>query len=226
MALLTIPEFRLKTIIDAILLYIRLNYEEYEDDCHLADLVNGLSYEKYNLYTQAKEIFINRYGDTKELKSNLFFNSERASIPTIHIMLSEENKGPDGISVDENYNDIVYDQVLKTTKEIYNRAFESMMSIVITSDNSFETILIYHILRSCLISAFHDLPFAGIQNPKLSGGTLNINAELVPLDIFYQVINIAYFYDVPAPQIFTTVTFAEIIAQGIAVSTEEDESSS
>lgn len=227
MALLTIPEFQLKKIVDAILLYIRTDYNANGDDSHLAKLVNGIVDSKIDVYNQAKEIFINRYGKSdKELRCNYFFNSQRASIPTIHIMLSEDNKGMDGIGVDEGYNDTVYDLVLKTTNNVYNRAFDSVMSLVITSDNSFETIIIYHILRSCLVSVFNDLQFAGIQNPKLSGGTLNINPELVPLSIFYQVINIGYFYDVPAPSIFTNETYADFISQGIAISGDEEESSS
>jgi hypothetical protein len=86
--------------------------------------------------------------------------------------------------------------------------------------------MIYHILRASLVSVFNDLQFAGIQNPKLSGGTLNINPELVPLNIFYQVINIDYFYDVKVPSIFTQETFAEFVSLGVALATETTDDSS
>lgn len=227
MAYLNIPEFRLKTIIDAILLYIRTDYIANGDDSYLASLVNGLVLDKYDIYEQAIEVFVNRTKNhPQELKCNLFFNTERAAIPTIHIMIAEESKGPDGIGIDPSVDGQIYDTINQTIKETYNRAFDSRLSLVITSANSIEAIMIYHILRASLVSTFNDLQFAGINEPKLSGGTLNINPELVPLDIFYQVINIDYFYNVQVPSIFSQETFADLVALGTAVATEiTDESS-
>jgi hypothetical protein len=232
MALLLIPEFQLKTIIDAVLLYIRTDYNTVidKDDSYLAILVKGLKLGKYDVFEQAVEVFINRgRNHPKEMQCHLFFNSERASIPTIHIMLSEDNIGPNGIGVDEGYNQAVYNAVLKTSQSYNNRSFESRLSFVITSDNSLETIITYHIIRAALVSVFNDLQFNGLQNPKISGGTLNINPELVPLNIFYQAIYLDFFYDVQVPTIFTSATFADLIVQGIALNEEvtiEESSSS
>lgn len=227
MAYLDIPEFRLKTIVDAILLHIRTDYAANGSDSYLSQLVNGLVLDKYNIYNEAIEVFVNRNKNhTQELKCNLFFNTERSSVPTIHIMLAEDSKGPDGIGVDPSVDGQIYDTINKTIKETYNRAFDSRLSLVITSANSIETIMIYHILRASLVSVFNDLQFAGINEPKLSGGTLNINPDLVPLNIFYQVINIDYFYNVQVPSIFSQETFANLVALGTAVATEiTDESS-
>jgi hypothetical protein len=227
MAYLLIPEFDLKTIIDAILLYIRSDYATNGNDSYLAKLVNGIKLDKYDIYEQATEVFITRgKNHPQELKCNLFFNTERASIPTIHIMLAEDSTGPNGIGVDPSVDGQVYDTINKTIADTYNRAFDSRLSLVITSANSIETIMIYHILRAALVSVFNEMQFAGIQNPKLSGGTLNINPDLVPLNIFYQVINIDYFYDVQVPTIFSQETFASLVAQGIALSTEITDDSS
>lgn len=231
MALLTIPEFQLKTIIDAVLLYIRTNYNTAldKDDSYLATLVKGIKSGKHDIFEQAVEIFINKgRNHPKELQCHLFFNSERAPIPTIHMMLSEDNTGPNGLGVDEGFHKAVYDEVLKTSQGFNNRSFESRLSFVITSDNSLETIITYHIIRAALVSVFNDLQFQGLQNPKISGGTLNINPELVPLNIFYQVIYLDFFYDVQVPTIFTNETFGDLIAQGIALNENAttDESSS
>jgi hypothetical protein len=227
MAYLLIPEFNLKTIIDAILLYIRSDYSSNGDDSYLSKLVNGIKLDKYDIYEQATEVFITRgKNHPQELKCNLFFNTERASVPTVHIMLAEDSTGPNGIGIDPSIDGQVYDVINQTIKETYNRAFDSRISLVITSANSIEAIMIYHILRASLVSVFNDLQFAGIQNPKLSGGTLNINPELVPLNIFYQVINIDYFYDVKVPSIFTQETFAEFVSLGVALATETTDDSS
>jgi hypothetical protein len=228
---LFIPEIAIKSIIDAILLYIRDDYSTVvnKDDSYLAQLVKGIKLGKYNLYDQAVEVFINRgKGHPKELLTNLFFNSERASIPTIHIVLLEDATGANGIGVDEGFNSPIYDSISKTTKAVYNRSFDSRIHIVITSENTLEVIVVYSILRAALISTFTDLNLNGFQNLKISGGDLQINPELIPQNIFLKAIHLDFFYDVPAPSIFTNETFADLIAQGIAVNqtVQIDESSS
>lgn len=227
MALLVIPEFRLKQIVDAILLFIRNDYVANGDNCHLATLLKGIKVGKYDLYEQAIEIFVNRgRGHPKELQCHSFFNLERAAIPTIHIVLPDDATGPNGIGVDENFVDPIWDPISKTNRPVYQRSFDSRLNLIITSENSFEVITIYRILQSMLITVFNDIQMQGLQNPKLSGGDLQINPDLVPAHIFFRAINLDFFYDTPAPTVFTNETFSDLIAQGIAISTELTEESS
>lgn len=221
MGLLFIPEIAMKNMLDAILLFIRTDYNNSsdKDDSYLAQLLNGSREGKYDLYEQAVEVFINRgINHPKELQVHHFFNSERASIPTIHIVLPDDVVGPNSLGVDEGYQDTVYNSISRTTKETYNRTFDTRLHMVITSDNSFEVITIYHILRSALISTFNDLQFKGFQNPKISGGDLQINPELVPEHVFFRAINLDFLYDVAGPSIFTLETYGDFISQGIAIS--------
>lgn len=228
--MLFIPELAIKNIINAILLYIRTDYNNVvdKDDSYLAKQLKGLKFDKYDLYEQAIQVFITRgINDQKELKCFHFFNAERSPIPTIHIMLPDDGVGPNGIGVDNGFNKPVYNPVTQTTNDIYSRSFDSRLNIVITSENSFETILIYRVLQSILITLFDNLQFAGFQNPKISGGDLTINQDMVPQHIFIRAINLDFFYDIAAPTLFTQETFGDLVAQGIAISTETiDESSS
>lgn len=226
-----IPEITIKQIVDSILLYIRTNYNSTldKDKSYLALLIKGLKLGKFDIYEQAVEIFVNRgRNHPKQLEVHHFFNLERAAIPTIHIGLTNDDTGPNGIGIDQGFNEDIYDSTNQTIKEVYNRAFDSRISLTITSENSLEVITIYHVLRAALISTFNELQFAGMQNPKITGGDLQINPDLVPAHIFFRVLHIDYFYDVPAPTIFTRETYADIVAQGIAInqSLEIDESSS
>jgi hypothetical protein len=227
--MLFIPEISIKTILEAILLFIRSDYNNAtdKDKSYLAGLVKGLKLGKFDLFEQAVEIFINRgKNHPKELQVFHFFNAERSPVPTIHLILTDDAVGANGIGVDNGFNLPIYDSVSKTTKDVYQRSFDSRLNLVITSENTLEVITIYNIIRAVLIATFNDLQFVGFQNLKISGSDIQINPDLVPQAIFTKGLNLDFFYDIPAPTIFTNETFNDLVAKGIAISTELTEESS
>src|SRR5690554_4982848 len=106
-----IPDIKLHEILIACVDTIRADYELYKatpSDTILGQLINDTVQKdtgKYKWLDQATEIFINRdENHPKFLETRLFFDRERADIPTIHVMMSGENKGQDGIGFDSGFN--------------------------------------------------------------------------------------------------------------------------
>lgn len=212
---LIIPEVTLQNSIEAILSFIRTNWSNNADKTKtmLYKLWNGVTYGRYDMYTQAQTVFLKTDDDPRKLKVRPSFDNELAGIPSIFINLPSEESGyADGLGIDEGEADYTYDDDnLEYTKN-YGRGFSSNYNIVISSDNRNEVILIYHTLRALLIPLFNHVMFEGLENPKISGRDLQIHSDIVPKHIFMRAITFTSSYrvnvdDFTANQMFQSITF-------------------
>jgi hypothetical protein len=207
---ITIPEIVLFNTIKNLLKFIRADYAANIADTtqsYLYKVLIGNNVQRYDLFTQAETVFITPNDDPRHLDVNMFFNAKRAAIPTIHITLPSEGEKDNVIANGEGYRDPVYndDDTLSTT--IFNRRFAARYNIIITSDNTNEVILIYSLVRSAFISLNAHFSLAGLQQPKLSGGDLNINSEIVPPNVFVRSIGLDFSYDVEGIELFPGVVW-------------------
>lgn len=192
-----IPEIQLKSIIDALISTLKTNYEANiadETKSILYKFFNGNAAGIFNYFTEAKKLFLRDDSDQRKLDSRLFFDRERANIPTVHITLPNESPKSDGIGVDAGYQPEDRDDD-DTFNYTYTRGFATQYNIIITSDNTFEVILIYHALKAMLIKVFDSLELMGFRDPRISGGDLNINPDLVPPGIFVRNISLSIYYE-------------------------------
>ncbi len=148
----------------------------------------------------------------------MFFDTERAALPTIHITLPNEQTGQSGIGVDEGFVDELHEG--GKSVPILTRRFDTQYSIIVTSDNSFEVIMIYYTLRSLLISTFVQLEFEGLSNPKLSGQDLRLYQEIIPRNVFARAIGLSVSYEESSPALFSKDEITSIIFDGKAVTDE------
>lgn len=227
MGYLLLPEIALKNILEKILLYIRNDCRDNAmEDQLLYKLLSGLVIEKYNFYQQSLEIFYNRnVKHPRYLQINNFFNAERAHLPSVHLVLADEMNGIAGLGLDENFVQSIVNND-NTETEIYTRSANTRLVLIVTSDNTYEVICIYHVLRACLISVLNDLQFQGIQNPKISGGDININSEFIPQNIFLRSLNLDFFYEISTPKLFSTQTFVDLVVEGIPIDENTNDESS
>ena len=200
-----IPDIKIHNIIKSCLVAIRSDYEINKatpSNTILWYLLNSSVMEdtgKYNWFTQGVEIFINRNENhTKLLDTRLFFDRERALIPTIHVMLSGETKGKDGIGVDIGFHQEVV--VGDTVREVFNRQFDINANIVITSDTTFETLIIYHVIKSMLICLMTHIQLLGFINPMIGGKDLALSQEVVPNGVYARVLNFSAGYELSVPE--------------------------
>lgn len=79
--------------------------------------------------------------------------------------------------------------------------FSSNYQIMITSDNSSEVNIIYHIYKSLLIALVPHLSLKGLLNPKLSGNDIVFQDDQMPMGIFHKVLNLSFDYELVVPQL-------------------------
>ena len=185
---------------------IRLDYSSAADKQKtlLYYIFGTTQLERYNFFEQSKTVVLAPKTNPRFLDINMFFNSERAHIPTIHITLPGENSGQNGLGIDQNFNNSpIYDDDNDTIRESLTRRFDSSCEIVVTSDNTNEVLLIYHLLKALTISLFDSFNILGIENVKIGGRDLNLTNNIVPKNIFVRSLTVSFSYDIDVPQLFT-----------------------
>lgn len=168
-----------------------------------------LNFEQFNYFEQAKETFIQ-----KSPQVNLGYNLEVASMGSIHILLPGENGQPLTIGADENYQPYIQNQT--EFKATFSQRFDSTYNILITSENTFEVILIYNLLKSSILALNYHFELAGLRLPKTSGQDLNVQSDLVPTHIFHRSLMLNFFYELNVSDFFYKKLVKNFKITGIA----------
>mgnify|MGYP000859487121 CR=1 FL=1 len=174
--------------------------DETKSILYLVTVDNAL--QRYNLFEQAKTVFLIQDDNPRYLDVNLFFNAERASIPTLHITIPSEMEKNNTIGIGEGFNDYFYDQQQTSYRRTFNRRFNSRYQLVCTSDNSNEVVLIYHVVRNTLISLTEHLNQSGLECIKLSGSDITLSQDIVPINVYARGIGLDFEYNVQAFDLF------------------------
>jgi hypothetical protein len=224
---LQIPEILLFNIIKAILQTIREDLANNIDEKNTLfyKLFYGTKFNDINLdfYANAKDIFSRDKSHPRYLDLRMFFNADRAEIPTIHLNLPSESDIGGGIGVDAGYNGTNYDPINKTIFQNHTRSFNSVYNIIITSDNSDEVLIIYHALKAFMVSMLDIIDLNGLRNPKLGGADLQINPELIPPHVFIRAISLNCFYELTVPSLIKEKIIRKIRLQSLSLIEEEAE---
>lgn len=145
----------------------------------------------YIFYKQAKKIFSN----PQNLSINLGYNPEAAKIISLHILLPSESSVPTSLGSDEGYME-------NETENTFTQLFKSTYQIMITSDNSSETMVVYSVLKAMLIAITPHLETMGLRIPEVSGNDIVMQNEYAVASIFHKVLNISFTYELTVPQLY------------------------
>jgi len=213
MSLIKIPEYILLSTVRIILNFIASDYNGVTDKTQsvLYQLIGGLQVDKYVSFDQAVAIFITAQTGPREINTNLIYNMELNSVPSIYISLPSESSGQNSIGNSEGFQPNILNQ--GNYQSVYTRRFQPSYQIVITSDNSNEVVIIYHVLRAFLISLTAQLEFLGLQNLQLSGNDIGQNGQLSP-NSYYKGINLSFFYDTSSMSLYKYPIITDILAIG------------
>ena len=199
-----IPELVIYQTLENITKYIRDDLKLNESDesksflyrlLGLDDDGNLMKMNRYNYFVQAKKIF----NSIQNLKVNFGYNFEVAKIISFHIILPSEQPSSISIGEDEGYQTEEDDDGNIQLK--FCQMFSSNYQIMITSDNSSEVNIIYHIYKSLLIALVPHLSLKGLLNPKLSGNDIVFQDDQMPMGIFHKVLNLSFDYELVVPQL-------------------------
>lgn len=218
---LIIPEKKLFDIIQYILNTIRLDFESNvnEKDTLLYQMFQETKFKELDIdyYKEAKEIFLRSKDHPRKVEVRQFFDVDRASIPTIHINLPSDSPIFDALGVDAGYIPGITFGKETEISQVHTRRFNAVYQIIITSENVNEVILIYHTIRAFLISILDILDVNGLQNPKLGGGDIQFNADIVPPRVFMRAITINCFYEVSIPSLVREKIINSLLFYGSAL---------
>lgn len=222
--LIIIPEYFLHETLELALKFLRDDWaaQSDKDKSYLRRILYGVSFQRYGGITQAEAVFVgDNLDNPRFLEVDLMWNMDRNKVPAIHVTMPAEQAqvNGNGIGLDQGYIDsLVDDEVNPTTNTVvFTRRIQASYNIVITSDNSNEVVLIYHVMRALLISMSTHLAEKGIQNLSLGGGDLQIYPDNVPKNLYMRTITVGLQYETSAPNIFTDHIFKTLTAIGTPV---------
>jgi hypothetical protein len=203
---MVVPEIILKKIIDALLVATvsDFNAQSNEQNSFLFRVFYGNVIGTYDYYTQAKALMLNAADSPRSIQTRIFFDRTRAHVPTIHITLPSENHYADGLSMDVNYVAPLFNDTDQTFQEQYSRTFNTRYNIVLTSDNTFEVLIMYYLLKALFVANFVTLENNGLRNFKMSGQDLLINDANMPTNIFMRGLQLDVFYEFTVPEMNAT----------------------
>lgn len=188
---LVIPEIQLLKLTQGLLNLVRNNYatKVNDQDTILYKMFGGQSIGGYDYYDQVRAIVLPTQDKSRKLEVFKYFNQKRAHLPTVHIVVSADSPG----SVDQGLG-------FDFEGESLNRVFDSRLTVLITSDNYEEAMIIYYLLSSLFIMGVDSFEYSGMRNIKLSGGDVQLAEQITP-PVFSKTIGVDCIYDRFTPAI-------------------------
>jgi hypothetical protein len=161
-------------------------------------LVGTQKIDRYEIYQEAKQLFIAGYDDPKKLAINLGFNPSVQGLPSIHITLPSEQQKNTSLGNGEGIGASFDNGAANTYQVSYSRRFEATYYVMVSGTNTLQVVTIYHVLRALFISLRHHLEIAGLENTSFSGRDIQFNPDTIPQGLFVRGIGIKFEYDTGA----------------------------
>ena len=175
-----------------------LNESLVDEDTYLYKLLGVdesgevLKLNMYNVFKQAKKMLLT----PNNMSVNFGYNQEVAQIISLHIILPSE-QGKTAIGADEGY---LHDVGETEVRDCLTQTFDTTYQIMITSNNSAEVNVTYHLLKSMLLLLIDHIELMGLRNPSFSGNDIVMQDDLTPVPIFHKVLNISFMYEHNVPK--------------------------
>lgn len=171
-----------------------------------------MAIDTFNYYQQSIAILTKQNTAARQLEIYQGYNQQRAGLPTIHVLLPHEGKGSqnslgDGV-MDTTTTFNTSTNMVSITKE---KSFSPTYSLMITSSNMSEVVLIYYFLRSMFIMFDEHFEIKGLRNVTFAGADINFQPDLPP-GIFHRNLSISFDY-----LIGVKVSFPSSINQGFSI---------
>lgn len=230
MALLLLPEYILHSTIEKLLKYVRTDYKtclsngDHEKSI-LYLLLGDLKIERYKLFEQAIQVFVQADSThPREIKVDLAFNMDMDGAPTIHITCPGDSPGTNSLGIGEGDYDPIFDASIVEPGEVdssyyqtYNRRYKAIYDLVITTDNSNEIVLIYHVLRALLTGVTTHLHENKLLNLQISGNDLTPYSEIIPKNFFVKSLRLSFEYESGTVNLFKVFSPNEINFEGTPI---------
>lgn len=212
-----IPEFILLSTIKNALKLIEADFnlcetEGRQDESYLYRVFGEAQIERYNYYEQAKGVLFKKKDDPRKLTVDLMYNMTMDKVPNIYITLPGEQHNQNAIMVEQEEEPYWNTNGSYTNK--FTRRKSATYAIYITSDNSNEVSLLYHLIDCIMISATSALTLSGLYNLTQGGQDIQLENDKVPKHFFIKALSIGLQYGRTAPDFSGTPMFTNLIFDG------------
>lgn len=207
--MIVIPETTIHQSLEKGLNYIKLNYQANiatPQKSWLYKVLQTEQFQRYNFFENAKTVFLAKKDNPRKIECNLFFNLERAHIPTIHVTLPGLTPINNAIGIGSGFRETDFDIENGEQFEVFNKRQRSTYNIILTSDNTMEVILMFNVVYALLIALTDHFNLSGIENIQLGGGDIQMDPSIVPTHVFMRAITFSCEFDFGAPALFSTNT--------------------
>lgn len=199
-----LPEIQIKKLLDFFINKVDENY--------LNKLFGELQIGSYSFSENAKKIFLRGSESDRQIETHIFFNHDRAHLPTVHINLPSENMGGDnGIDWD---TDVFQAECEDKAYRASSRTYTAKFNLIFTSNNTFEVLIMYYVIKSVIQGNIVLLSENGLQNPKLSGSDIIFNEGFMPQSIYSRALSIDCMYRSQALSFVQMDTVKTVIFEG------------
>lgn len=227
-----VPEFTIEKILQQIVKYIRKDYNDQmadhgqEELTYLYLLTHNIGYQRLNMFTQAKKIFLTDptdQDDNKRIRIYLSFPQKIESSVAVCVSHSGEQHGQNVLSVDEDHyeRENVYepadpDAEPNYWRKSYSRRYNTTYNIIITGDNTNETLITFLIFKAVLISleGTGHLNAFGFQNLKISSNDMQIKSEVAKI-LWAKTLNLSFEYEFRVPDVERQIFINGAIFMGV-----------
>ena len=194
-----VPEIFLFNTCQSILKLFKEDYQQTLDKKQtlLWILFEDCKVDKTDYFEEAVRLISLPLTSQRSPQVRLFFDLSRATLPTIHINLPGEQKGPTD-SIGNRGIGNYEDSIEGFSRAGLNISQQTTYSLIITSDAPMEVLILYYILKAGLLSVQDHLSNVGFNNIVLGGQDIIPNMEMQ--GVFMRTISISGFYEMNIPQ--------------------------
>lgn len=196
-----IPVVRLKSILDGLIDYVRVDFEGQTDetDTFLYKTLAGNRASGFDFYEEAKNIFLRTGTSSRKIETRLMFTKDVAPTPTVHVTEPMRAKG--------SFNSIggITGRTLLLPNEQYTQEYRDTKKgeyeFLVTSDNPLETVLVAEVIYTLLLGGWETLHNQLFDLFEFSMKELVATNDLVPYPLYVKSIEIAVEFENTVPGI-------------------------
>lgn len=209
---IVMPEIVIFNTIKIALDFLRKDYAERlvegkEQESILYLMLEDNQLQRYNMFEQALSVFISpqNANEPRFLDVSMGYDSDRIAkkVPHIHIVLNSDSPKDGSLGLGSGNIYPVFggsDDVSGEYREYHELSFTQQANLIISGDNPNEKVLIWHIIRSLLISFIPHFTAHGFRNISFNGGDIQINTEVTG-KMFLRNLTMSYDYSLAVPDL-------------------------
>jgi hypothetical protein len=164
--------------------------------------LEGMSY-----FSQMSYLLKEKYeGEQRKLGIYLGYNQNHEDFPQISLLLPSEEDNTKQTGVQSGSISFGDGTNAKGNEHFYNTTY----NILITSDNYNDVSVLYHFIKTILLTAINDLQLNGLINPWVTGRDIMMDFDLAPMTLFHRTVAISFSYENRVPAIDEKVNIATL----------------